>query len=156
MAKISKMIEIDAPAERVFAFLTDPNNLPEIWPSMIEVSNVVRKPDGWQSFDWVYKMAGIHFRGHSDTLEVEKNKSIVLKNTGIPSEFRYLYETVGGKTRLTMNVEYTVPGQVLGKLAAPIVHLINEHEAETLLKNLKVRVELEQEAGKEAQPAAVH
>jgi uncharacterized membrane protein len=156
MATISKSIDIDAPVERVFAFFNEPNNLPEIWPSILEVSNVERKADGNYGFNWIYKMVGIRFHGRSDTTLFEKNKRVAMKSeTGIPSKFDYVYESAGNKTRLTMNVEYTVPGQVLGKLAASIVNRINEHEAETVLQNLKVRMELSAEKATGAE-ASVH
>jgi uncharacterized membrane protein len=156
MATISKSIDIDAPVEQVFAFFNEPSNLPEIWPSMLEVSNVERKADGNYGFDWQYKMVGIRFRGRSDSTVFEKNKRVVLKSeTGIPNNIDYVYESVGNKTRLSMNVDYTVPGQVLGKLAAPIVNRINEHEAETVLQNLKVRMEMAKGAAVGAE-ATVH
>lgn len=143
MATITRTIEINAPVERVYGFMTDPNNLPEIWPSMVEVSDVHRNDDGTHSFDWTYKMAGIPFHGHAEASEVEKNKRVVSKNEGgIPSTFEYLYEAVGGKTRFTMKVDYEIPGKALGKLAEPIVRKINEHEADTLTQNLKVRMEM--------------
>ncbi len=143
MPTISKTIEINVPVERVFGFLTNPSNLPEIWPSMIEVSNVQKHADGTYAFDWVYKMVGVRFHGHADASEVEKNKRVFSRNaSGIPSTFEYLYESVGGKTRLTMNVAYTVPGPVLGKLAEPVVHRINERETDAFLRNLKTRMEL--------------
>lgn len=40
-----------------------------------------------------------------------------------------------------MHAEYIVPGAVLGKLAEPFVVRLNEHEAETVLGNLKARLE---------------
>ncbi len=48
----------------------------------------------------------------------------------------------GGGTRVSVSVDYTIPGAVLGKLAEPIVHKMNEHEAETVLANLKARMEV--------------
>lgn len=154
--KISRSIEINAPVESVYAFLTDPNNLLEIWPSMVEVSNVERSDNGAHSFDFVYKMAGVRFNGHTDASDVEMNKRVYAKNEGgIPSTFEYLYQPMAGGTRLSINVEYAIPGQVLSKLADPIVHRINEHEAELLLKNLKVRMELGQPAAEEVR-APVH
>ncbi len=148
MTKISKSVQIDAPPERVFAFMTSPSNLPEVWPSLVEVSNVQRKPDGTHSFDWVYKMAGVRFKGHAQTTDVEKDKRVVVKNEkGIPSTFRYDYEQLAGnRTKITMHVDYTIPNQLLNKLVEPVLRRINEHEAQTLLDNLKARMELAKEA----------
>lgn len=157
MAKISRSIEIDAPVERVYAFMTDPNNMPEVWPSMVEVSNVQTKDDGSHEFDWVYKMAGARFHGHASASEVEKNRRVVSKNaSGIPSTFEYTYESLGsGRSSLKIDCEYEIPGRLLSKLGEPFLKRINEHEAEVLLKNVKARMEMsaEKAASAEAQPA---
>jgi uncharacterized membrane protein len=142
MAKISKSITIQAPVSQVFEYVNAPEHLPEIWPSMLEVSHVERKPDGGQSFDWVYKMAAIHFKGHSEAVEVEQNARAVFKSEkGIQNTFRWTYAGEDGVTKVTIDVEYTMPGKLLGKLAAPFLEKVNEREAETLLHNLKVRME---------------
>jgi len=142
MSKISKSIDIDAPAERVWEFMTQPENLPSIWPSLVEVSNVQRKNDGTHSFDWVYKMAGVRFSGHSESSDVDQHRHIVVKNErGIPSTFNWRYEAKGQKTHLELDLEYSIPGKILSKVAEPVVHRINEREAETLLLNLKDQIE---------------
>jgi uncharacterized protein YndB with AHSA1/START domain len=141
--RIVKRIDIKAPVADVFAFVTNPNNLPEVWPSLVEVTNAQHRPDGSHSFDFTYKMAGIRLHGHSATEKVEKNARVTTRTTGgIPSTFDYVYEAVGKNTRLTLTVDYTIPGAVLGKLADPIVHRLNEHEADVFLQNLKTRLEL--------------
>lgn len=146
MAKIHETISIEAPADRVFEHLTHPENLPEIWPSLVEVSNVQRSSDGTHSFDWVYKMVGIRFKGHADTVELEANRRAVVKNvSGIPSTFHWSYEGDENRTNLSLEIEYSIPGKLLEKLAEPLVRRINEHEARTLLQNLKARLEMEAE-----------
>ena len=148
MTKISRTIEIDAPVEQVFGYFSDPEHLPEIWPSMLEVSNVERGEGG--GFDWVYKMAGIRFRGHSQNLEWKQNERIVNRSAeGIPSTFTYTFEGRDGGTSFTTEVEYEIPHKVLGKLAEPVVRRLNEHEADAFVHNLKARVELEEERGEE-------
>jgi uncharacterized membrane protein len=152
---IRKSVSIQAPLDRVYEFMTTPENLPTIWPSMVEVSNVSRKPDGSHSFDWVYKMAGIRFKGHSASTEVEKNKRVVVSNTkGIEGTFRWLYAGENGGTKLTMEVEYVIPVALFEKLAGPFIERINEHEAEHVLNNLKTRMEMgpKATAGKAAHP----
>jgi uncharacterized protein YndB with AHSA1/START domain len=145
MIKIQKNIVIKAPVERVFEFLTTPQNLPEIWPSLVEVTNVKHAPDGTHSFDWAYKMAGLRFRGHAHTIDVVRNQRVVVKNEkGIESVFRYTYSAAeGGGTKLTMDIEYAIPSSLLEKIAAPVIERLNDHEAGTLLQNLKTRLELD-------------
>lgn len=143
MQRIRKTIEIKAQAQRVFDFITQPTNLPAVWPNLVEVSNVVTKPGGYHEFDWVYKMAGLHFKGHAKTEEAVPGKLSRVRNEGaIPSTFIWTFQGLDGSgTRLTCEVEYTIPVPVLGKLAENLVMKMNEREAETLLQNMKDTLE---------------
>jgi len=141
--KIRKSVSINAPLNEVFEYATQPQNLPEIWPSLVEVTRVERSPNGAHSFDWVYKMAGIHFTGHAKTTEVVQNERVVTKNEkGIPSTFFWTYSGENGGTKVMLEVDYTLPNRVLDKLAEPFLSRINEREAEALLENLKLRLEV--------------
>jgi uncharacterized protein YndB with AHSA1/START domain len=83
MERIKRTVFIEAPPAKVFGYLMDPKNLPEIWPSMVEVSNVKSKPDGTtQSNDFTYKMAGVKFQGHTEFTDVERDRRIVWKSEG--------------------------------------------------------------------------
>ena len=142
MIKIKKQIHINAPVEKVFEFATEPENLPEIWPSMIKAENIELSPTGGQDYDWEYKMAGLPFHGHTTTLEFVPNEHVVVENTeGIPSKFVWDYHVDKKGTQVDLEVEYTVPVPVLGKLAEKVVRKINENEAEIVLANLKVVTE---------------
>jgi uncharacterized membrane protein len=142
MAKIEKTVLIQAPIEKVFAFMADPNNMPEIWPSVLEIKDIQHFPNGKDCYKWVYKMAGMRFDGQTETLEFIQNQRIVTKNEGgIPSTFVWEYLQEDGGTRITMNVDYSLPGLVLARLVEPVIHKMNEQEGETLLANLKIRME---------------
>jgi uncharacterized membrane protein len=143
MAKVTRSISINAPVEKVFAFMWDPTNLPEIWPSMVEVKDVKLTPEGVGStFAWVYKMAGMRFEGVSETIEyIANRRNVTHAAKGIPSTFVWAYQPEAGGTKLTMEVEYTVPIPLLGKLAEAFIVKQNEHEAECTLANLKARME---------------
>ncbi len=70
MAKIQKSIQISAPVEKVFDYLLDPDNLPAIWPSLMEVKDIQRTPgEELSSYKWTYKMAGMRFEGTTETTE---------------------------------------------------------------------------------------
>jgi len=144
MAKLKRSITIHAPIEKVFTFMNDPRNLPDIWPSMIDVKDVTQSKAGGFNFGWVYKMAGIRFDGASEVVDYVENQRTVTQSTkGIESRFTWLYDTVGKDTKLTVDIEYKVPVPVLGKLAENVIVKQNEHEAEILLENLKNRMEIE-------------
>lgn len=142
MAKIEKTILINAPVEKVFGFMSQPENLPKIWPSLQEVRNVQSLPNGGYSYDWTYKMAGLHFDGKAEWIEFVKNERILDKNeSSIPSTFIWSFQAKEGGTQVKLDVEYTLPGSVTNKLAEPIIHKVNEHEALTVLANLKAYME---------------
>jgi len=142
MFEIKKSILIDAPIEKVFGFMENPTNLPEIWPSMIEVTNVRKNDKVWNLFDWVYKMGGMKINGHSETVELTQNKSITTESTeGIQSHFDWHFEEIEGKTQVNMECKYSIPIPLVGKMAEKFLRKLNEHEAETTLANLKARME---------------
>lgn len=143
MERIKKTVFIEAPPAKVWSYLMDPRNLPEIWPSMVEVSNVKTKGDGSaESNDFTYKMAGVKLQGHSRITDVEKNRSIVWKSDGgIQSTIRWTFAPRGSGTEVVDEVEYEMPATLLSRLAAPIVRRINEHEADVTVNNLKARME---------------
>ena len=141
MAKIQRSIIINAPPEKVFAYLQDPMNVPEWLPGMIEVRNITGSDVG-QCYEWTYKMLGIHFNGESEVTEVIQNERFVLKSkAGIESIWVYTYEPHEGGTKLSLDLDYKVPVPVLGKLAEKLVLKTNEREAELALENIKTMVE---------------
>ena len=143
MKKIVKSITIKAPVEKIINYLSEPTNLPEIWPSLVEAKDVQRLPDGGTKFRWVYKMAGIHLEGTSEGVESIANQRIVTKTKGgVESTQTWTFQPEGDGTKVTFEVEYTVPVPVLGKLAEAIIVKMNEHEGEVILANLKTRMEV--------------
>ncbi len=141
MPTVKRSILIEASVERVFDQLTDPKNLLEIWPSLVDVTSPRFEPDGSHAFDWTYRMAGIPFHGKCETVEAARPHRRVDHNTGgIPSTFRWGLGPRSGGTVVTLEVEYAVP-RILRVVAGRILQALNEREAETLLLNLKARIE---------------
>ena len=142
MAKLEKSITINAPVEKVFSYIDGGTNLPEIWPSLVEVKDVQRLPNGGHSDRFVYKMAGIRLEGTSEDVEYIPNQRIVTKTTGgADSTQTWLFQPEAGGLKVTFKVEYTVPIPALGKLAEAIIVKMNEREGDLILANLKARME---------------
>jgi uncharacterized membrane protein len=139
MHKVQRTIDIKAPVQRVYDFIAQPTNLPGIWPSMVEVSNVVTRSGDARDFDWVYKMAGVRLKGHTTTEETRPGAFLRTRTEGaIQSTFRWTFKGLDGMgTKLTCEVEYTIPVPVLGKIGEALVAKLNEREMETTLANLK-------------------
>jgi len=143
MRKAIKSITIKSPVEKIFDYISEPTNLPEIWPSLMEIKDVQRLPDGNINNRWVYKMAGMRFEGTSEGVESVANQRIVSKTKGgVESTQTWMFQPEGDETKVTIEIEYTIPIPLLGKLAEAIIVKMNEHEGELLLSNLKVRMEV--------------
>jgi uncharacterized protein YndB with AHSA1/START domain len=155
MRKISRSIHINASPDRVFDYVDQPENLLVVWPSLIEVAGVQKKAGGGHGFDWVYKMAGMRFHGRADSIRVERPRLLETKNdAGIPSKFRWTFEAKNGGTQVGLDIEYTIPTPVVGKIAEAAVAKMNEHETEMLLANIKHTMEQEAQPRAEQKPNA--
>lgn len=142
MPQIDESALINAPVSQVFAYLEDPHNRPEFWPSLIEVSEVEALPEGGSTFKWVYKMAGVRSDGTTETIEYAANERMVDVNKGgIPSTITWGVAPEDGKTRLTFHITYDVNLPVLKKLAQSFLVRMNEQEAKTLVANIKAKME---------------
>jgi uncharacterized membrane protein len=109
----------------------------------MEIKDVQRLPDGNINNRWVYKMAGMRFEGTSEGVEHVTNQRIVSKTKGgVESTQTWMFQSEGDETKVTLEIEYTIPIPLLGKLAEAIIVKMNEHEGEVLLSNLKARMEV--------------
>jgi uncharacterized protein YndB with AHSA1/START domain len=143
MAKLEKSIFINAPAEKVFGYINMPANLPEIWPSMIEATDIEKLPNGGNRFKWAYKMAGVRFEGTSEDTECVDCERVVSETKGgINSKMVWSFEPEADGTRATFEAEYTVPIPLVGKVAENFIVRQNLNEADVLLANLKDRMEI--------------
>ncbi len=142
MAKVKKSITIKASAEKIFSFISEPTHLPEFWPSLVEVKDVKRLPNGGTSNRWVYKMAGIHLEGTSEDIERVIDQRLVSKTEGgVKSTQTWTFQPENSGTKVTFEVEYTIPVPILGKLAEAVIVKMNDHEGDLVLANLKTRME---------------
>jgi uncharacterized membrane protein len=145
MKTIVRDIRVDTPVERVFDFLADPNNLPEVWPNIIEVKNVKKSKDheGF-NFNWAYKMSGLPFEGKCETIDYTPYERLVVKsNKALDSTITWRFKPMGRETHVTLKFEYQIPASLLKRMKEEIVIQENEHELEALLQNLKSRLELQ-------------
>lgn len=145
MKTIVRDIRVEATVERVFDFLVDPNNLPEIWPNIVEVKNVKKSKDNQSfNFNWAYKMSGLLFEGKCETIEYTPYERLVVKsNKGLDSTITWRFQPSARETHVTLRFEYQIPSSLLKRTKEEVVIQENEHEVEALLQNLKSRLELQ-------------
>jgi uncharacterized membrane protein len=141
MAKVDKEVWIEAPIERIFSYISEPSNLPEFWPSLIEVRDVQSLPNGGYKARWFYKMLGMRFNGSAEYTQVVPNRFFVIETKGsIKSTISWTVRSREDKTRVTLTIDYKIPVPLLGKLAEAIVLKMNEHEGDLIMANLQTRL----------------
>jgi uncharacterized membrane protein len=142
MAKITRSIQINAPVEKVFTFMNEPANLPDIWPNMVEVKDVQILPNGGASFKYAYKIAGIRLESFSEDTEYILNERTVSKSSGgIEGTSTFIYDKTQQGTNLTYVNEYKIPIPLIGKMAESAISKLATQDTVTLLNNLKTKME---------------
>jgi uncharacterized membrane protein len=137
MASWKNSVAIAAPAERVFAYVDDPTNLPIWLPTMVEVRDVIGTGAG-QQFEWTSRMAGSLLRGQSTVVEHVPNVHGLHQSIGmVSSTFGYTVEPHEDGATLTIEIQYAVPVPVLGRLAERVLLRRNAREFEVGIVTIK-------------------
>ena len=141
MARVEGSIIINAPVEKVFAYLDDPANGLDFIPGITDIRDVTGLGVG-QKWGWTYKMMGLSLKGEAEVTEYIRDKRCVVKTTGgILSIWTLTFIAKAGGASMRLAVEYSIPVPVLGKLAERLVLRLNQREAEFAIANLKERLE---------------
>jgi ligand-binding SRPBCC domain-containing protein len=122
MGRVKSSIEIEAPIEKVFAFLSNPKNNERIFSHAdVQVENVSEQPIGVGT---TYRISGVVagrravFHPH-EIVEFEENRRFVDHDKGGPlkkEELTVVFAATDKGTKVTMTIEYQLPYSVLGKM----------------------------------------
>ena len=152
MSKVTQSLEVNSSPDSVMAYIIDITNHPAFIGPLKSVTNIkgdVKKPG--TTWDWVYSLAGVELAGKAETMRFVPGKEFVYKTTtGAKSTFTYRADAAGGggggggggkKTKLSLNVEYEVPVNALGKMKASVFEKLNDAEGKRVVENLKALLE---------------
>jgi uncharacterized membrane protein len=146
MIRFEKSIEVDAPVEKVFAYLNDPAHEPEYMPGIDEVKDIQRLPDGHYTYTEVSKLLGLHLDWKSEATEVVPNERIVGKSRGggvdgvVTQRFERLED---GKTRVSVVGETTLHAGPLAKFGESFLAKYMDHSMEMAMVAAKAHIETE-------------
>ncbi len=142
MTIVKNSININASVEKVFAYVSNPMNTPEWMVNLVEHTNIVGSGVG-QHYHWKYTMIGLPFQGETTVLEYVPNERFVTESTGgLSGSFTFSFAPHESGTKLDLEVDYTIPVPVLGKLAEKLVLKRNQREADMSMQNIKERLEV--------------
>lgn len=148
MPLVQKSIEINAPVETVFDFIANqPERMPDWWQAIKLQERVTPPPTRIGSVSrYVYKMLGISLKGEHQVAEMTENRRLQVKTlSGLESAFTFDFEPLNNRTRLTVNVNYELPGAIIGQFIDKLaIEMQNERHLEVGLQNLKDIMESKQ------------
>lgn len=142
MIEVSDRIRIDAPVEDVFAYMDQPENQPEITPSLTRSETIEELPNGGKRVAYTYTMAGVDLEGRLEALEYEPERHVRWEMTGdLEGEIEWEFEPEDGATVFSYVARYQIPIPVLDAVVEPFAERYNERELRTTLENLRSRLE---------------
>ncbi|HUG88071.1 MAG TPA: SRPBCC family protein [Actinomycetota bacterium] len=148
MTTIHRDTVVQADPERCFDFIADPSLAPLFLSSLYSITPIEVEPRGkGNRWGFEYDMFGVPVRGESECIEFDRPSRYVWRSdpatSTIETTFSYGFEPADGGTRVSLDVAYEVPPEVLGGKIADklVVERMNEHEADAAINNLKVVLE---------------
>jgi carbon monoxide dehydrogenase subunit G len=142
MAKFEINLVINRPIEEVFAFISNPENLPRWRAGTLELTRTSSEPLSVGSiFKGRFTFLGRPFDGNLEIILHESHRRYGTRLTEgpFPLEARYTLEPAGNGTDLTLVIEGE-PGGFF-KLAEPLVVSLAKRSYEADLNNLKEMLE---------------
>lgn len=141
MASHTNSIFILASARDVFEYVNEPRTLPDWMVGMIETRNFRGEGEG-QQYEWTFKMVGVQLRGENVVVEFVPHERAVHQSIGmISSTWTNTVRPEGDGVELTIDVQYSIPVPVLGKMAEHLTLSRNQRNLESALLNLKETLE---------------
>lgn len=143
--KVEREIHVAAPAEDIYAVVTDAGRLGD-WVTIHE--DLLDAPDGTlrkgSELTQCLKLAGRRFKVRWKVVENDRPSRVVWEGRGpVRSKARVVYEMSENDdgTRFSYTNEFDLPGGPLGRMAGPVVRRVTVGELESSLQNLRRMVE---------------
>lgn len=142
---MTKAVVIDAPFQKVFHTLDDPNALPFLYYCICNVSDVTwgEKRVG-DTFRGSFSVIGVHFEVIFTCTEHAPPLKIVERlEGGMEGSMVFVLEPRSGATNVILQVDYETSRDLLGKISDRLLfEQVAEKNAERILENLKIIVEV--------------
>lgn len=143
MPKTEGTVTINAPIEKVFDAIADPEKMNQ-YVLTADLTEAKGKPDELGSYAlWTYPVAGMKIHGKVTVSEVDKPHRMVQEMSGtMLGKWIFNLEQAGQAVKVDICIEYSVPGGILGKIADKLfLGRINQNNMEKMCKNMKAYCE---------------
>ena len=141
MITYDNSIVIKASVSEVFTYVNDLTTMADWLTGLVEVRNVIGAGEG-QQCEWTFKLIGIPLCGQAVVVDCVENKRCTHQSIGMFSAtWKQMVEPHEDGTKLIIEVEYTLPLSVLGKLAEPLTVRRMGRDLDSSLLNIKEALE---------------
>ncbi len=140
MAEIHKSVTIEAPVEKAFEIVDDPENFPRYVPNVSQVVDVHRSDRRLgDSFRVIYKVLGLTFDEKFTVTDYQRlNRITATFEGGMKGTFAWSFEPQGHKTKVSVDINYRLAGGAIGKAVdALLLERTNEKTIGAMLQNLQ-------------------
>jgi hypothetical protein len=108
MSKIEKRVVISCSLERLFTYVPEIHQSPNIWPGLLEVGEVQRLPLGGVMARWIYKMTGVLFEDLDECCEPLIDRDGSLATLGdVECTMKWHFQSNTRTPALTLDGAYT-------------------------------------------------
>lgn len=138
MPKLEATVTINAPIEKVFDAVADPEIIAQISSGAL-IGTKGKYGELGSCADWEY----LKLRSRTTVSEVNKPHKLVQEMTGaMPGKWIWSLEQAGQTVKVDFCIEYTVPGGILGKIANKLfLGRINQKNGKKTMQGLKAYCE---------------
>ena len=134
-------VHIENTPEAVIKYVADVRNRPLFFPSLKSVSDIKGDPSAvGTTWRWTFVALATEFQGTARCLEHQPGKLYSFQTAGgIESKFTYRAQPDKKGTKLTIDLEYTIPQPMESRLpTTKIADAMKKAEADQVIQNLKV------------------
>ena len=136
MPSVTKEDFISASIVSVFNYISEPGNIVEIWPSLVQLTIEKKLDNGGYSFRWKT------LTGRGECIDLVPNLWLITKtHGGLECTHTWTFRANAHGTRETLTVDYQLPSQFLNRVAEITILGSNEKEVELILDNLRKKFE---------------
>ena len=147
MTHIHDSIIVNAPVDKVYSLARDPRKWATWWVNLSEPRKIKGDGSPGTQVEHDYLVAGLQLHLKTKVLDDNYGADGAGHWRGsfegsMKGEHRWDYEPAEDGTRVTADIDYTVPGSVLGKVADRlVVERMEERAIHQTLENLKFMIE---------------
>ena len=143
MPEFEHSIHIDAPTEKVFNYLLDPETALAVNPSVHEMTDVEEQADGGYRAKMTYKLLAVKTTGTLEAEVIEPNEEVVYRfdGVGLNGTLTWRLTEQNGGTDVVEHGDYEMTGTILDKVLEPVAAKYNARQFETAFKNMKTYIE---------------